>query len=359
MRIALLSIAKPETGTGNGTTEYAFQLYQRLKKAGNRVDLVYALRRSQRDDPVGLLYTNTLFKNKIRKLAKQDYDVIHILIQEMGFAARILKEEGSSARVITTVHDIARLRKRLYGSSLQKIYNRMVERSINDAIEYSDFILFNSSQTEKEVKARFRVRRSRLVWHGTRSSFLKEPISRRVRKRGELVVGYVGSLGQHKNVISILKVANILRKESFRFLIYGTGTEYSRILEYKKRMRLDNVELRGFAPESRLVRIYDNFDVFMLPSSYEGLSHQSLEAQARGIPTITYGWAEIPEEVTRFCLKAENETDAARILRGLSRRGFDAKRRNKMIRYARGFSWDKTAEGTLKVYREILKNNSA
>ena len=44
----------------------------------------------------------------------------------------------------------------------------------------------------------------------------------------------------------------------------------------------------GFAPEEKLVSIYDSFDAMVFPTLYEVFELPILEAQSREIPVIVY-----------------------------------------------------------------------
>ncbi len=356
MKIAILSIAKPETGTGNGTTEYAFQLSQRLKAMkGNRVENVYAIDESKRRDTFGLVKMHLAFPRVVRELAKKDYDIIHITIQEIGFAARILKENGSTAKVITTIHDLTRLTPGMHRGVRQTVYNELVKSSIGDAVRYSDFISFNSSQTKEEVGRKFgKSKRSRVIWHGTRKSFLDTPIKKK-KLHSRFRVGYIGSLGSHKNVIALARVATYMRRfHNISFLVYGTGADMRRITFYTADNNLHNLHMMGFVKEKDLIKTLDGLDVFVMPSLYEGLSHQILEAGARGIPMVVFKDARIPKEVTKMCYKARNEAQMAEAIRHIYENGFSASMRAREIKYYKSFTWDRTALESYRLYKELL-----
>jgi glycosyltransferase involved in cell wall biosynthesis len=356
MRIATISIAKPEEGTGNGTTEYAFALIGCLKKMGNTVDAYYGTGRSKRYDIMGLVKTTTIFPRTIKKIAKKDYDIIHITIQELGFAAKILKENGTKAKIVTTVHDLVRLDKRFQKKGvLESTYNRMVGRSVANAVKYSDFILFNSEQTKKDTEKAFgKLKNSRVVLHGTKAKFLSARKTAR-RPDGNFRVGYIGSFTANKNVISMLKTARfLLGNRKIRFMVYGSGLEYRNIAKYRKDNNLENVILGGMVPDANVIRVYDSFDAFMMPSQYEGFSHMILEAQARGLPVIIFKHAKIPQETAKYCIKASDEKDAARIIERIRINGANQVMLANARTYARIFTWEKNARETFEVYKKIL-----
>ena len=60
----------------------------------------------------------------------------------------------------------------------------------------------------------------------------------------KFVVGYIGALMKHKNVIFLLKAADILKSEpEYKFAIYGTGIDKNMLLRFKHDNGLDNVKL--------------------------------------------------------------------------------------------------------------------
>jgi glycosyltransferase involved in cell wall biosynthesis len=353
MRIALVTTIKPVKDSGNGGAEYAHALYECLSR-GNDVDVVYALESPRRNDVGGLAYTNTLFKAKVKLLASEAYDIVHVTDQELGFVAKILHGR-TSAKIVTTVHDLERFRKELYRGFVQKAYNEIVKRNIISALRYSDGILCNSSQTLEDVKAVFGTpKRCMVVSHPVKPSVLKAASP--IRKRhGTFTIGYIGALAYHKNVMLLLKAAKLMKNEkAYRFMVYGTGTEHDSLVDYKNRNGLDNVEFPGFADEKRIAQIYDSFDVFVFPSMCEGMGLPILEAQSRGLPTIIYSKGRITEEVARYCFKARDERQMAQIIRRLHTKGYSEKGRKKETAYAREFSDEATAGKTFEFYKSVL-----
>jgi len=357
MRIALVSTIKPSPGTGLGMSEYTYQLTKHLKALNKnlKVDNVYAISEPKRNNILGLLYTNTIFKLKIKRLAKMDYDIIHITDHEIGFVAKILKKSVGSAKIVTTIHDLARFEKGLHIGLTQFIYNKLVQGAINDAINYSDYILCNSSQTYETIENRFGKKANmKVVLHGTNDSIINAKIQKR-QKNEVFTVGYIGALMKHKNVIFILKAAKLLDKAKFSFLIYGTGVDMPMLEKFKEDNNLSNVYIKGYLEEKNKVKAYNSFNAFVFPSLYEGLGYPILEAQGRGLPVIIYKYGKIPKEVRKYCFEAESPEHMAQIIEWLKENGYNEKERKKAMEYARSFTWEKTAKETLEVYKEVLK----
>ncbi len=354
VKIALVSMAKPRKGTGDGITEYSNQIYCQLRRR-IKTKIIYNLNSSGRGDVFGLLRSN-IFRHKMVKLLGGKYDLIHITNHEIGFVAKIAKGNNPNVKVITTIHDLMRFSNGLHRGLLQKIYNEFVKNSIRDAVQNSDALIFNSTQTQKEVYERFPNAKhiiNKVISNGVDDTFIKTQKHKKDHKL--FTIGYVGSLAYHKNVIWILRIAKVMRKEGdVNFIIYGTGSTRKELLRFKNKYNLNNVIFEGFAPQDKLVKIYDSFDAFIFPSCYEGFGIPILEAQTRGLPVIINKNAEIPEEVRKYCFEANSIENAVSLLIKLK------KGRNKQFKqertYSKNFTWTNTANKTINLYKELLKD---
>ena len=360
MKIALINTIKPEQGSGDGITDYTYRLYERLK-TNNRVDLVYGIDQSKRNDIRGNLVLYSFFKSKIRKLAKMDYDIVHITNQELGFAAKILKKAGSKAKIITSIHDLMRLdeheKRDFHRGLVQGTFNYIVSSSIHDAIGYSDMIIFSASTVQKDALRRFGVSDWRTTLLGPKEKFRTARIP--AKKKGKYFnIGWVGALAFRKNVIFVLETALFMKNDDrFKFVIWGSGAEKQNLIDFKEKNGLDNVSFMGFAPEKELMNIYDKFDLFFYPSLEEGSSLPILDAQARGLPVIVYKGNHMDVEVTKYCFAAKDPKEAVSMIRSLSKKGYSAKSRKASTAYARSFSWDRVAKETLRVYKDVVGRN--
>ncbi len=352
MKLALLSIIKPMKGSGDGPTEYAYQLQNALKKYGP-VEPVYALNESKRNNVSGLVSMNMKMRLKARRV-KCGYDIFHITNQEMGFLAKPLKKR-CNVPVVTTVHDIARFQKGLQSGLLQGTYNRMVKSYVRDAVQNSDLLLFDSKLTMSEVYRKFGTRKNGVVVNlGINDVVINQPLKTK-ESRGRFNVGYLGSMARHKNVMLLLEAANIIEGDNYSFSIYGTGIEYKRLEEFRDRNGLESVKFMGFAPQAKMVQIYDSFDAFVFPSLYEGFGLPIIEAQARGLPVIIYKHGKISEEVRKYCFEAEDAAHMANIIYDLKENGYGAGLRRKATAYARSFTWERCAKNTLEAYKNALE----
>jgi len=338
-------------------TEYTYQLYSNLLKMGHSVDLVYSMERSKRNDLFGVAYMNIFFKNKLKKAASTgSYDIVHITNQEAGFAAKVFKQSKGKPKVVTTIHDLMRLEKTGFNKGiLQKMYDKRVASYMDEAINYSDFIIFSASTVQKDALQRLRLKQEFATTRlGPKEPFRTLPIPDKP-KRDFFNVGYVGAISYRKNVIFILKTALLLKdRNDYKFMIYGSGPDKQSLIEFKEQNGLDNTNFMGFAPEDKLMEIYDSFDLFFYPTLEEGSSLPILDAQARGLPVIIYENTTLDDEVTKYCFKVKDEKEAAQQVINLKENGYEKSLKDEVTAYARSFSWGRVANETYEIYKKLV-----
>ena len=97
------------------------------------------------------------------------------------------------------------------------------------------------------------------------------------------IIGHVGRIDREKNHKFIIKIAQKLieNNEDFLIVLVGAGPMLDEIrLEVKKLNLSNNVKFLGVRKDINL--LMNLFDVFILPSIYEGLPLVTVEAQAAG-----------------------------------------------------------------------------
>lgn len=103
----------------------------------------------------------------------------------------------------------------------------------------------------------------------------------------ELVVGHIGRFSEQKNhkfILGIFKA--VLEKQSdAKLLLVGVGELQDSIKELSKSLRIDRSIIFA-GKQMRTEDYYSAFDVFLMPSLYEGLPIVGVEAQCEGLECL-------------------------------------------------------------------------
>lgn len=119
----------------------------------------------------------------------------------------------------------------------------------------------------------------------------------------------------------------------------------------------DAVKFAGYADDADLPALFTGATALIFPSLFEGFGLPPLEAMACGTPVIASAvpaMSEVLAGAATFvpaCNPAAIATEAIQLLRHASRRA-DASRH--ATEFASRFSWDRAAQETVDVYRELV-----
>jgi glycosyltransferase involved in cell wall biosynthesis len=179
----------------------------------------------------------------------------------------------------------------------------------------------------------------------------------------ERFILYVGTLEPRKNVPLLLRAYRRLMDEGddppCLVIVGRQGWMFDEIHHQTQTLKLsERVIFTGYVADSDLPMVYNLADLFVYPSSYEGFGLPPLEAMGCGTPVVTTAISSMPEHVgdAGLLVPPENEPELARAMhailkdpdlrRQLSRRG---------IERAADYTWIRTAQRTLNVYRQVLQ----
>ncbi|MBR6124709.1 glycosyltransferase [Candidatus Saccharibacteria bacterium] len=179
----------------------------------------------------------------------------------------------------------------------------------------------------------------------------------------ELVIGNIGRLTEQKNQQLLIKIMDYIvntKKENAKLFLVGKGHLENYLKELVKKYNLQDKVV--FTGEVNNVQDYlQLFDIFVLPSLYEGLGVVNIEAQAAGLPTLVSD--KIPKEayVTELMASVGLNLPASewgdKIL-SLNKNRDRESRRNIYIEEIRKNGYDIKIEGKKleKLYLDLLEN---
>ncbi|ADD01944.1 glycosyl transferase group 1 [Thermoanaerobacter italicus Ab9] len=170
----------------------------------------------------------------------------------------------------------------------------------------------------------------------------------------------VGASYPHKNYDNLIKAITLTLDKNIKLIIAGGKDEYRNYLKKlaKELNLVDKVLFINYVPQEDLPYLYSAAKCLVYPSLYEGFGLPPLEAMACGCPVITSNTSSLPEVVGDAGIMVNPhsiEELAKAIDLVLSNENLRKEMIEKGLKRAKKFSWEKTAEETLKVYEEVYK----
>ncbi len=221
---------------------------------------------------------------------KEGVELYHGLTNEipMGLGRAGIKS-------VVTIHDV--IFERL--GELYRRHDRMIYRwKTRHACRNATAIVAVSEQTKLDLVEFYGVDPSRIkvIYQACDSAFNK-PVSESNRSEVRRKYGlpsqyilYVGTIERRKNLLSLLKAAQFLRKSHDPYVVaLGRGSEYlEEIEQYIKSERIgDRVKIIPDAAFADFPAIYQSALVFVYPSLFEGFGIPIIEALWSKLPVVT------------------------------------------------------------------------
>ncbi|OYT53601.1 MAG: glycosyl transferase family 1 [Candidatus Altiarchaeales archaeon ex4484_2] len=301
------------------------------------------------------LMGNSIVPSMFFKLinAKNDFDIVHAhshLFLSTNLCA-IVKKIGSPPLVITN-HGLISQTVPMW---VQEVYIPTIARW---TFESADRILCYTEEEKTMLKdLNIDSEKIKVIHNGTDTRLF----SPRENEGGGNQILWVGRFTEGKGVDYLIDAFSILVRErpNLKLLMVGWGP-----LKEDVKLRIRNLGLmksiiiREFIPNTRLPGVYQNSDVFVLPSIQEGVPRTLLEAMASGVPVVC---TELPQlvDVVDGCGLMVPSRDSQALADAISRILDDNELAQKLgkngrINVVRNYSWEDTVKKTIEVYGELM-----
>jgi glycosyltransferase involved in cell wall biosynthesis len=267
---------------------------------------------------------------------------------------------------VVTIHDLALLR---FPEQVTKRRYQYLSRTMSASAKRAGRIITISEHTKRDIVELLHVEPEKIAVTplGVDNRFrpLESGAIAQFRSQAGIerpFVLFVGTLEPRKNLPNLLNAfAFITNDVPHDLVVIGPeGWLTSGIHETAERLqRSGRVQFRGFVPDGQLPAWYSACDLFAFPSLYEGFGLPALEAMACGAPVVTSTTSSLPEVVDAAAIIVDPSNVEAiaggmrqvltepELARDLSRRGQER---------AKVFTWSRTAELTVDVYREAVQS---
>ena len=215
-------------------------------------------------------------------------------------------------------------------------------------------IITISPSSNEGVKKLFK-KEARIVYSGID---LKKHIPGKKAKNPEIV--FIGRLKKYKSIDVLLYALNLLKNENITTYILGKGDDEERLKDIARRLKLKNVFFKGFVGEKEKIRRLQKAWAVINPSMIEGWSITNIEANACGTAVIGSSVPGIKDSIinnkTGLLFRYGDHKELAEKIRRLLKNKKERERLEKeALKWARNFSWEKSAEKYLRVMEEVNK----
>jgi glycosyltransferase involved in cell wall biosynthesis len=272
----------------------------------------------------------------------------------------------SPCPTLVTLHDLIPITHPETETRAAQLYWRL---QIPIAVRRASFIITDSDHARREIVDMFAVPDQRIAVSplGYPPAMDDPPDAARtaaIRQRYGLpdsYILYVGTIQPRKNLDMLIEAYARLRREGVtakKLVIVGRkGWLYDTLFARISGLGLEgDVIFTGFVPDSDLPGLYDGACLFVYLSLFEGFGLPPLEAMARGVPVVTSNTTSLPEVVGDAGITVSPRS-LDEVVEGMRRLLTDDALADRLRQAgkvrARLFSWDRTAEETLALYRQV------
>jgi glycosyltransferase involved in cell wall biosynthesis len=290
-------------------------------------------------------------------------DIVHIVDHAQGYLVGRLDER----RTVVTCHDVILLALaagRIGAVRVPQIALQLFRMSL-ETMKRAAMVVADSTQTKRDLVtfAGVAPEKVTVVHPGLNQAFrVNRAEGRAFRDRFRLGEGalmlQIGSIF-YKNLPGILRVLRRMRKDGIDVRVVRVGPALAgeeRALAEKLAV-LDHVVDLPPVPDGQLSALYNAVDLLLFPSLYEGFGWPPLEAMASGTPVVCSRAGSLDEVVGDAALTADPD-DVEALAWHASSVLADETLRATLVRrglaHAAKFSWDRTAEQMLGIYRDVV-----
>jgi glycosyltransferase involved in cell wall biosynthesis len=301
---------------------------------------------------------------KIEKLTgKGRFDLFH--------SPNFLYQPSNTKRVVTTVHDLAFVKKQTYGSRYSgKFHRETLERNLHRA----DKIIVVTHAVKRDLNTLYSISQEkiRVIHHGLDPRFRQSDDLAETKvllKRAGYPEHYilsVGTIEPRKNFPILIKAFSSLVKlrPELHLVIAGRYAENLKEIERTiRRLHLeDKVIMPGYIGMEVLIGLYKAADLAVFPSWEEGFGFPPLEAAACGVPVIASdipAHREVLGDAVEYFKPHEDLELKNRLVQLIENEELKEELRLKGLKKAELYSWAEAARQHLDVYREVLNDQNS
>lgn len=146
------------------------------------------------------------------------------------------------------------------------------------AYTFADFSIVTSQRDADYVIKNYSINKVQLIPNYINTELFR-PLKTK-KKKNEIC--FVGRFSKEKNILMLI---DALKETSIKLNLIGDGAEKQTIIDFAKQNKV-KIKLHGTIPNNDLPKLLNQFEIFVLPSQFEGNPKALLEAMACGLCCI-------------------------------------------------------------------------
>lgn len=267
---------------------------------------------------------------------------------------------------VVTLHDVIPI---TMPETVGPYYCKKFLDSIPEILDKSDAIITVSEFSKQDICKELGVSPSKVfvsrlaaedIYFPMNKHLAKAYIKQRYGIEDEFFL-YVGGFNPRKNIETLLTAYASIKeklKRDYKVVVLGKpGRSYEDLVKLCDELKIsDSCIFTGFIPVDHMPWFYNVASVFVYPSLYEGFGLPVVEAMACGTPVITSNITSLPEVAGDGAITVspmDYDAIGDNLLRLVEDEKFYADMSKKALQRAAMYSWDKTVQDTLEVYKRV------
>jgi glycosyltransferase involved in cell wall biosynthesis len=277
----------------------------------------------------------------------------------------------SPVPLVVTVHDLTTLLVREYRRGIRA---RLYTALVSAAARAADHIITDSKASQKDIIQHLNIPAERVTpiylaagaEYKPDNELLMDMAILKKYNLPDFYILYLGGYEIHKNVTTLLLAYTYVSKalgEDYPLVLAGKKPDESaaHIPPYSAHIAdlglTEFVHWAGYIDEEDKPAVYRGAETFVFPSRYEGFGLPPLEAMACGTPVVTSNSSSLPEVIgdAGFANDPDDERQmGGSIIATIVQEELAAELKEKGLKQAATFSWEKTVTETLMIYTNVL-----
>lgn len=237
------------------------------------------------------------FKRIIKDLGKPD--IVHIHLNAKSGIIALAANKSGIKKIIAHSHANLKFRGSLQSMLFSKIelhfqkflISRYATNFWGCSQEANNSLFYKNLQT-KEKYAIINNAVDVKSFHSISQSVLNNIKETYLINKDTIVIGNIGRIVRHKNVLFIIEILKELKRKKidFKFVFAGKPDDELYLNEIFDKTKEFNIEqnIKYLGSRDDVAAIVNTFDVFIGPALKEGFGLVAVEAQAAGVPCVLY-----------------------------------------------------------------------